>query len=120
VVKVRENLKIAQSRQKSYTDPKRKHVSFEVGEHVYLKVSRLRGTKRFHVKRKLSLRYVGPSPIVKRIGNVAYKLELPPELVRVHPMFHVSQLRKFVVVEKRVPAQALDVQETLEYLDYSV
>jgi hypothetical protein len=50
VAKVRENLKIAQSRKKSYADPKRKDVSFKVGEHVYLKVSPLRGTKRFHVK----------------------------------------------------------------------
>jgi hypothetical protein len=68
----------------------------------------------------LSPRYVGPYPIVKRIGKVAYKLELPPELTGVHPVFHVSQLRKCVVVEKRVPAQALDIQETLDYLEYPV
>jgi hypothetical protein len=110
VTKVRENLKIAQRRQMSYADRKRKDVSFDVGEHVYLKVSPLRGTKRFHVKGKLSPRYVGPYPIVKRIGNVAYKFELPPELAGVHPVFHVSQLQKCVVVEKRVPAQALDLQ----------
>jgi hypothetical protein len=91
-----------------------------VGEHVYLKVSPLQGTKRFHVKGKLSPRYVGPFPIVKRIGKVAYKLELPPELAGVHPVFHVSQLQKCVVVEKRVPAQALHVQDTLEYLEYPV
>jgi hypothetical protein len=57
---------------------------------------------------------------VKRIRKVAYKLELPPELAGVHQVFHVFQLRKCVVVEKRVPAQALDVHETLEYLQYSV
>jgi hypothetical protein len=57
---------------------------------------------------------------VKRVGKVAYQLELPPELTGVHLVFHVSQLRKCVVVEKRVPAQALDVQETLEYLEYPV
>jgi hypothetical protein len=120
VAKVRENLKIAQSRQKSYADPKRRDVSFEVGDHVYLKVSPLRGTKRFHIRGKLSPRYVGPYPIVSRVGKVAYRLELPPELTGVHPVFHVSQLRKCVVIEKRVPAQALDVQETLEYLEYPV
>jgi hypothetical protein len=109
VAKVRENLEIAQSRQKSYADLKRKDVSFDVGEHVYLKVSPLRGTKRFHVRGKLSPRYVGPYPIVQRIGKVAYKLELPPELAGVHPVFHMSQLQKCVVVEKRVPTQALDV-----------
>jgi hypothetical protein len=75
-----------------------------VGEHIYLKVSPL------HVKGKLSPRYVCPYPIVKRIGKVTYKLELPPELTGVHPVFHVPQLQKCVVVEKRVPAQALDVQ----------
>jgi hypothetical protein len=63
---------------------------------------------------------VGLYPIVKRIGKVAYKFELPPELAGVHPVFHVSQLQKCVVVETRVPAQALDVQETLEYLEYPV
>jgi hypothetical protein len=83
VTKVRENLKIAQSRQKSYADPRRKDISFEVGEHVYPKVSPLRGTKRFHVKGKLSPRYVGPYLIVQRIRKVAYKLELPPELAGV-------------------------------------
>jgi hypothetical protein len=120
VAKVRENLKIAQSRQKSYVDPKRRDISFEVGDHVYLKVSPIRGTKRFHIRGKLSPRYVGPYPIVKRVRKVAYKLELPTELAGVHPVFHVSQLRKCVVIEKRVPAQALDVQETLEYLEYLV
>jgi hypothetical protein len=65
---------------------------FEVGEHVHLKVSPLRGTKRFHAKGKLSPTYVGPYPIVKRIEKVAYKLELPLELAGVHLVFHVSQL----------------------------
>jgi hypothetical protein len=58
--------------------------------------------------------------VVQRIGKVAYKLELPPELTGVHQVFHVSQLRKCVVVEKRVPTHALDVQDTLEYLEYTV
>jgi hypothetical protein len=120
VAKIRENLKIAQSRKKSFADPKWRDVSFEVGEHVYLKVSPLQGTKRFHVKGKLSPRYVGPYPIVKRIGKVSYKLELPPEHTGVHQVFHVSQLRKCVVVEKWVPPQALDIQETLKYLEYPV
>jgi hypothetical protein len=91
-----------------------------VGEYVYLRVSPLRGTKRFHVKGKLSPRYVGPYLIVQRIGNVAYKLELPPEFAGVHLVFHVSQLRKCVVIKNRVPAHALDVQDTLEYLEYPV
>jgi hypothetical protein len=91
-----------------------------VGEYIYLRVSPLRGTKRFHVKGKLAPRYIGLYLIIQRNGKVAYKLELPPELAGVHPVFHVSQLRKCVVVEKRVPAQVLDVQDTLEYLEYPV
>jgi hypothetical protein len=104
VAKVRENLKIAQSRQKSYADLNQRDVSFEVGEYVYLRVSPLRGTKRFHVKGKLAPQYVGLYLIIQRIRKVAYKLGLPPELTGVHPMFHMSRLRKCVVVEKRVPA----------------
>jgi hypothetical protein len=94
VAQVRENLRIAQSRQKSYADNRRRDLEFQVGDHVYLKVSPLRGTFRFHVKGKLAPRYVGPYRICKRIGKLAYKLELPEELAGVHPVFHMSQLRK--------------------------
>jgi hypothetical protein len=61
---------------------------------VYLKVSPIKGVKRFGVKGKLSPRYIGPFPILEKCGNVAYKLELPPSLVGVHDIFHVSQLKK--------------------------
>jgi hypothetical protein len=74
-----------------------------VGEHFYLKVSPLRGPKRFHVNGKLSPRYVGSYLIVKRIKKVAYKLGLPPELTGMHLVLHVSQLRKCVVVERGCP-----------------
>ena len=74
---VRENLKVAQSRQKSYADTRRRELSFEEGEFVYLKVSPIRGLRRFKVKGKLSPRYIGPFRIVERKGEVAYQLELP-------------------------------------------
>jgi hypothetical protein len=74
----RENLKVAQTRQKSYADKRRRDLSFEVGDFVYLKVSPLRGTRRFKVKEKLAPRYVGPFKIIDRKGEVAYQLELPP------------------------------------------
>jgi hypothetical protein len=61
---------------------------------VYLKVSPMKGMKRFGVKGKLSPRYIGPFPILEKCGKVAYKLELPPSLARVHDIFHVSQLKK--------------------------
>jgi hypothetical protein len=90
VEKVRENLRIAQSRQKSYADKRRRELTFAVGDRVYLKVSPLRGTKRFLVKGKLASRYVGPYPITKRIGSLAYQLALPETMAGVHPVFHVS------------------------------
>jgi hypothetical protein len=66
IAEVRENLKIAQSRQKSYADKKRRELKFEIEDHVYLKVSPIRGTRRFHVRGKLAPRYIGPYPPQRR------------------------------------------------------
>jgi hypothetical protein len=68
----------AQARQKSYADKKRKPIEFEVGDHVYLKVSPMKEVNRFGVKRKLAPRYVGPYQIIDKSGRVAYKLQLHP------------------------------------------
>jgi hypothetical protein len=87
---VQENLKAAQSRQRSYADTRRRELSFEVGDYVYLKVSPIRGTKRFGVKGKLAPRYIGPYQIQARRGEVAYQLSLPENLSAVHDVFHVS------------------------------
>jgi hypothetical protein len=87
---IRENLKVAQSQQKSYADKRRRDLSFEVGDFVYLKVSPMRGTRRFKVKGMLAPRYIGPFKIVDRKEEVAYQLELPPQLSDVHNVFHVS------------------------------
>jgi hypothetical protein len=97
---VPESFKVAQSRQKSYEDKRRRDLSFEVGDFVYLKVSPMRGTRRFNVKGKLAPRYIGPFKIVDR-KEVAYKLELPPQLSDMHDVFHVSQLKKCL----RVPEE---------------
>jgi hypothetical protein len=75
---IRENLKVAQSRQKSYAAKQRRDLLFEVGDFVYLKVSSMRGTWRFEVKGKLAPQYVDPFQIIDRKGEVAYQLELPP------------------------------------------
>jgi hypothetical protein len=104
---VRESLKFAQTRQKSYAD-KRRDLSFEVGDFVYLKVSPVRGTHRFKVKGKLAPRYVGPFKIVDRRGEVAYQLELPPQLSDVHDVFHMSQLKKCL----RVPEEQLPMESS--------
>jgi hypothetical protein len=81
VAKVKEHLKIAQSRQKSYADLERKDVSFEVGDYIHLRVFPLRGTKRLYMDSKLTHRYIGPYMITRRIGKLAYELELPQELI---------------------------------------
>jgi hypothetical protein len=75
-------------------DKRRRDLSFEVGDFVYLKVSSMRGTRKFMVKGKLAPKYVGPFKIVNRKGEVTYQLELPPQLSDVHNVFHVSQLKK--------------------------
>jgi hypothetical protein len=113
---VRESLKVAQSQQKSYTDKRRRDLSFEVGDFVYLKVSPMRGTRRFKVKGKLAPRYVVPFKIVDRRGEVAYQLELPPKLSDVHDVFHVSQLKKCLrVPEEQLPMEELDLGGDLTY-----
>ena len=91
---VRNRLKVAQSRQKSYADAKRKEVTYEIGDRAYLRVSPLRGIKRFGQKGKLAPRFIGSYKILARKGEVAYQLELPEVLEAVHDVFHVSQLKK--------------------------
>jgi hypothetical protein len=117
---VRENLKIAKSRQQSYADTRRE-LSFEVGDFVYLKVSPIRGVRRFGVKGKLAPRYVGPYQILAKCGEVAYQLSLPEGLSAVHDVFHVSQLKKCLcVLEEQLPVEGLEVQEYLTYIEKPV
>jgi hypothetical protein len=114
-------LKVAQSQQKSYADKRRRDLSFEVGDFVYLKVSPVRGTRRFKVKGKLAPRYVGPFKIVDHRGEVAYQLELPPQLSDVHDVFHVSQLKKCLrVPEEQLPMEELDLGGDLTYSERPV
>ncbi|GJV12161.1 hypothetical protein Tco_1353702 [Tanacetum coccineum] len=94
VVLIKEKLKAARDRQKSYADKRRKPLEFEVGDRVLLKVSPWKGVVRFGKKGKLAPRYVGPFEILERIGLVAYRLRLPEELNSVHDTFHVSNLGK--------------------------
>ncbi|WVZ49848.1 hypothetical protein U9M48_001173 [Paspalum notatum var. saurae] len=99
---IHSNLKRAQSRQKSYSDKRRRPLAFEEGDHVYLRVSPMKGVHRFGVKGKLAPRYVGPFKITERCGSVAYRLELLPHLAAVHDVFHVSPLKKCLWVPKEV------------------
>ncbi|XP_042444054.1 uncharacterized protein LOC122029180 [Zingiber officinale] len=93
---IRQRLLTAQSRQKSYADRRRRMLEFAVGDHVFLRVSPIKGVKRFGLKGKLAPRFIGPFQNLERIGAVAYRLALPPALAGVHNVFHVSMLRKYV------------------------
>jgi hypothetical protein len=118
---VRENLRVAQSRQKSYADHIRRELSFEVGDFVYLKVSLMRGLRRFKVWGNLAPRFVGPFKILEKRGEVAYQLELPPQLSDVHDVFHVSQLKKCLrVPEEQIRMEDLDAKEDLSYQEHPV
>ncbi|WVZ96240.1 hypothetical protein U9M48_041905, partial [Paspalum notatum var. saurae] len=113
---IQENLKRAQSRQKSYSDRRRRPLVFEAGDHVYLRVSPMKGVHRFGVKGKLAPRYVGPFKITERCGPVAYRLELPPHLAAVHDVFHVSQLKKCLrVPEEEVDTSQIQIEPDLTY-----
>jgi hypothetical protein len=107
---IRDRLKAAQSRQKSYADSKRRGLTLNIGEYVYLRVTPLKGMQRFHVKGKLAPRYIGPFKILDRRGEVSYKLELPAELADFHDVFHISLLRRCL--------QVPDKPETFKNIDY--
>jgi hypothetical protein len=119
---IRKNLRVAQTRQKSYADNKRRPLEFEEGDHVYLKVSPLRGMRRFKVKNKLFPHFIGPFIVFfRRIGEMAYQLELPVNLSDVHNVFHASQLKKCLrVPEKQLPMEELSVQGDLAYTEYPI
>jgi hypothetical protein len=105
VQRIRHNLREAQARQKNYADKRRRPLIFQVGDHVYLKVSPMKGVSRFRVKGKLAPRYIGMFPILERRGQVAYRLRLLESLSIIHNVFHVSQLKKCL----RIPDQTMDI-----------
>nr|GFB43447.1 putative reverse transcriptase domain-containing protein [Tanacetum cinerariifolium] len=94
IIQIKQRMQAARDRQKSYADLKRKPMEFQVGDKVMLKVSPWKGVVRFGKRGKLNPRYVGPFKVLERVGDVAYKLDLPEELSRVHNTFHVSNLKK--------------------------
>ena len=101
---------MAQDRQKSYADNRRKELPFEVDNLVFLKVAPWKGVIQFQKRRKLNSMYIGPFRIIEKIGPVAYRLELPSELSRIHNVFHISMLKKYV----------LDLSHILEALSFEL
>lgn len=94
ILLIRERKKVAQERQKSYVEHRRRSIEFEVGHWVYIKVSPMKWVIHFEKKRKLSPRYVRPYEIVERVGLAAYTLDLLAEFLGIHNVFHVSSFKK--------------------------
>ncbi|GJS36694.1 putative reverse transcriptase domain-containing protein [Tanacetum coccineum] len=114
-------MQAAQDRQKSYADRKRKPMEFEVGDRVMLKVSPWKGVVRFGKRGKLNPRYVGPFKVLAKVRKVAYRLELPQELSRVHHTFHVSNLKKCYADEPMVmPLEGIHVDDKLQYVEETI
>ena len=113
---INKRLETAARRQKSYADPKRRDVEFQVGDYVFLKVSPMKGVMRFSKKEKLAPRYIGPFEILERIGMVVYRLDLPSNMSQVHPVFHVSMLRKYISDPSHVlQPQSVELNENLTF-----
>ncbi|GJX48241.1 hypothetical protein Tco_0273431 [Tanacetum coccineum] len=125
ILQIKDMLKAARDRQKSYANKRRKPLEFSVGDHVLLKVSPWKGVVRFRKKGKLAPRFVGPFEITKRNGPVAFRLRLPEELNSVHDTFHVSNLKKCLadqslhmeLEEIQVDAKLNFVEELVEILE---
>ncbi|XP_018828290.2 uncharacterized protein LOC108996728 [Juglans regia] len=119
---IQETMKVAQNRQKSYADNRRKSLEFAVGDWIYFKVSPMKGVVHFGKKEKLSPRYVGRYEIIERVGPVAYRLDLPMEMPGIHNVFHVSTMkmcfgeRRLVVLEP----DEIQLQPNLSYTEWPV
>ena len=121
IVQIRERMKAAQDRQKSYADQRRKPLEFQVGDRILLKVSPWKGVIRFGKRGKLNPRYIGPFEILERIGPVAYRLKLPQELNHVHDTFHVSNLKKCLSDETLlIPLEEIQVNDQLNFIEEPV
>nr|GEY46708.1 putative reverse transcriptase domain-containing protein [Tanacetum cinerariifolium] len=121
IVLIKQRIQAAQDRQKSYGDLKRKPMEFEIGDRLMFKVSPWKGVVRFGKRGKLNPRYVGPCKVLAKVGKVAYRLELPQELSRVHHTFHVSNLKKCYADEPLVmPLERIHVDDKLQIVEEPV
>ncbi|GJR27964.1 putative reverse transcriptase domain-containing protein [Tanacetum coccineum] len=121
IIQIKQRMQAARDRQKSYADLKRKPMEFQVGDKVMLKVSPWKGVVRFGKRGKLNPRYVGPFKVLEKVREVAYKLEHPEELSRVHNTLHVSNLKKCHADEPlAVPLDGLHLDDKLHFVEEPV
>ncbi|GJS51156.1 putative reverse transcriptase domain-containing protein [Tanacetum coccineum] len=118
IFKIRDHMQAARDQQKSYADKRHRPLEFEIGNKVMLKVAPWKGVIRFGKRRKLNPRYIGPLQIIERIGPVAYHLELPQELSRVHNVFHVYNLKKCLSDDTLViPLEEIQLDDKLNFVE---
>ena len=111
---IRDRIKTAQNRQKKYVDVRRRPLEFSLGDQVFLKVAPWKNMLRFGLKGKLTPRFIGSLKILQRVGLVAYKVDLPPQLAKVYDVFNVSLLRKADVDPTRIlPQVSVEVKGDL-------
>ncbi|GKF20705.1 putative reverse transcriptase domain-containing protein [Tanacetum coccineum] len=121
IIKIKQRIQAAHDRQKSYADLKHKLMEFQVGDRVMLRVFPWKGVVRFGKQGKLNPRYVRPFKVLAKVGDVAYKIELPEELIRVHNMLHVSNLKKFYADEPLVVSlDGLHINDKLHFVEEPV
>ncbi|KAH0743021.1 hypothetical protein KY290_032665 [Solanum tuberosum] len=118
---IQDRLRTAQSRHQSYADQRRRPLIFSIGDRVFLRVSPMKGVMRFGRRGKLSPRYIGPFEILRTVGEVAYELALPPIFSAIHPVFHVSMLRRYVPDESHVlQYDAVELDDRLTFVEEPV
>nr|GEZ83983.1 putative reverse transcriptase domain-containing protein [Tanacetum cinerariifolium] len=128
IVQIKQRIQVARDRQKTYADVRRKPLEFQVGDRVMLKVSPWKGIARFGKRGKLNPRYIGPFKVLPKVETVAYILELPEQLRRVHSTFHISNLKKCLsdeplaisLDEIHIYEKLLFIEEPLEIMDREV
>ena len=107
---------MATDRQKSYTNIRREDIRYEIDEKVFLKVSPWKKVMRFGENGKLSPRFIGSYEVIEKVGPVAYKLALPPKLEKIHNIFHVSMLRRYMSNPSHVvSSETIELRPDLTY-----
>nr|GEV37369.1 putative reverse transcriptase domain-containing protein [Tanacetum cinerariifolium] len=121
IVQIKSRIQADRDSQKSYADVRRKPLEFQVGDNVILKVSPWKGVIRFGKRGKLNPRYIRSFKILAKVGTVAYRLELPEQLSRVHSTFHVSKLKKCMADEPlAIPLDEIQVDDKLNFIEEPV
>ncbi|GKB87808.1 putative reverse transcriptase domain-containing protein [Tanacetum coccineum] len=121
IIQIKKRIQVTRDRQQSYADRRRKPLDFEVGDKVILKVSPWKGVIRFGKREKLNPRYIGPFKILAKVGTVAFRLELPEQLSRVHSTFHVSNLKKrFFDEPLSIPLDEIQIDDKLNFIEEPV